>query len=40
MLSQHKFRLIIERCSTGPLIAVDYLPDTLRGTGALGSTGR
>lgn len=33
-------QLVIERCSTGSMVIVDYLPDTVRGKGALGSTGR
>ena len=31
---------ILERCSTGALIEVTELPETARGTGGLGSTGR
>lgn len=31
---------ILERCSTGALIEITELPETARGTGGLGSTGR
>jgi dUTP pyrophosphatase len=33
-------QLILERCGSGALIEVDTLPDTQRGAGGLGSTGR
>jgi dUTP pyrophosphatase len=33
-------QLILERCGSGALIEVDTLPETQRGAGGLGSTGR